>query len=62
MEKAVSTLPPRSRHVLEKCYYQHQTYKQVADELGITTDGVKKHITKSMAVLRAYFNIIKDKK
>lgn len=62
MEKAVSSLPPRSRHVLEKCYYQHQTYKQVADELGITTDGVKKHITKSMAVLRAYFNIIKDKK
>ena len=62
MEKAVSNLSPRSRHVLERCYYQHQTYRQVADELGITTDGVKKHITKSMAVLRNCFNIIKEKK
>lgn len=61
VEEIIKTLPPKSRHVLEQCYYHRQTYKQVADEMGISPSGVKKHITKSLALLRAHFNIIKGK-
>lgn len=61
IEKVIDTLPERTRHVLEQCYFNHQSYKQVAEEMGITTSGVKKHITKSLALLRMHFNIIKGK-
>lgn len=61
IEDVIKALPPKSRHVMEQCYYHRLSYKQVAEEMGITTDGVKKHIVKSMSLLRAHFNIIKDK-
>jgi RNA polymerase sigma-70 factor (ECF subfamily) len=48
--------------VLEQCYYHRHTYREVAAELGITIDGVKKHITTAMKHLRQHFNIDKQKK
>ena len=62
MERVIATLPERTRYILEECYYQRHTYREVADELGITTDGIKKHIVKAMAKLREHFNIDKHKK
>lgn len=38
--------------ILRLCYYKHQTYKQVAVQLGISPDTVKKHISKALRLLR----------
>ncbi len=56
IEKEISLLPERTRYVLEQCYYQHRTYADVAQELNISVNGVKKHIVKAMATLRRHFN------
>lgn len=59
MEHVMASLPSKTRYVLEQCYYQHRSYRDVAEELGISTAGVKKHIVKALATLRRHFNIIK---
>ena len=61
IEQTIGTLPERTRYVLEQCYYERRTYRDVAQQLGITTDGVKKHITTALKALRATFNIDKHK-
>lgn len=62
MEHVISSLPPRTQYVLEQFYYKKRTYKDIAAELGITTDGIKKHLVKALTVLRAHFNIIKHQR
>lgn len=62
VEKIVQEMAPRTRYILEQFYYRHRTYKDVADELGITTDGIKKQLVKAMTILRGHFNINKHKK
>lgn len=52
VEQVMETLSPRTRFVLQKCYIEHFTYKEVAQMLGISTNGVKKHIVKGMSILR----------
>jgi len=61
IEMEMEKMSPRTRFVLRQCYLEHHTYKEVAEMLGITTDGVKKHLMKAMAQLRAHFNIDKHK-
>ena len=56
VEQVMKTLSPRTRFVLRKCYMEHCTYKQVAQMLGISTSGVKKHIVKGMSILRVKVN------
>ena len=56
IEHEIELLPARTRLVLEQCYYHHRTYREVAAELGITTDGIKKHITTAMKHLRKHFH------
>lgn len=53
--KAIDMLPQRTRHILELCYLHDKSYREVADMLGITADGVKKHIMKAYAFIREYF-------
>lgn len=62
VEEVIGQLPERTRHVLEQCYYFHRTYAEVADELGISASGVKKHIMKALATLRQHFNTDKHQK
>lgn len=38
--------------VLRLCYYEHKTYREVAEQLGISPDTVKKHISKALRTLR----------
>ena len=37
---------------LRLCYYEHKTYREVAEQLGISPDTVKKHISKALRTLR----------
>lgn len=61
MEKVVAAMTPRTRYVLEQFYYHHKSYKEIAQELGITTEGIKKQLVKALSLLRAHFNINKHK-
>ncbi|MGM9698334.1 MAG: RNA polymerase sigma factor [Prevotella sp.] len=56
IEEEIRKMPQRTRHILEECYYNHHTYKEVADELGITTEGIKKQLSRAMAQLKSHFN------
>ncbi len=49
---AMDTLKPKTRLVLQECYIHHKTYKEVAEELEISTSGVKKHIITALRTLR----------
>ena len=48
----METLPPKTRHVLEECYFNNKKYKEVADSLEVSTNAVKKHIVKALGLLR----------
>lgn len=61
MTKVISEMSPRTRYILEECYYHHKKYKEVAEVLEITTDGVKKHVSKAFSILREHFNVKKAK-
>ncbi len=45
-------LSPRTRYVLEQCYFHHKRYSEVAEEMGISVNGVKKHIVTALKRLR----------
>lgn len=62
MEKVIRDMPPRTRYVLEQFYYKKRSYKDIAQELGITTDGIKKQLVKGLTILRSHFNIIKHQR
>ena len=45
-------LPEPTCTILQLCYYEHLTYREVAQQLGISPDTVKKHISKALRTLR----------
>lgn len=52
MKRIIGELPPKTRFVLEQCYFHNKKYNEVAEILDITPSGVKKHIMKALAILR----------
>lgn len=58
--KVVDAMPSKTRFVLEQCYLEQHTYKEVAEMLDISTNGVKKHIMKAFSMLRTHFHIKKE--
>ena len=60
LNKMVEQLPQKTRFVLQQCYYEKHTYKEVGDMMGMTANGVKKHIVKAFAILREKFNVKKS--
>ena len=59
LAREIEKLPPRTRYILEECYFRHKKYKEVADVLEISTDGIKKHIVKAFSRLRTHFKVKK---
>lgn len=57
--KVIDAMSSKTRFVIEQCYLEQHTYKEVAEMLDITTDGVKKHIVKAFSLLRNHFHIKK---
>ena len=55
-ERIARMLPEPTCTVLRLCYYEHLTYKETAERLGISPDTVKKHISKALRLLREAFN------
>ncbi|MGM9703462.1 MAG: sigma-70 family RNA polymerase sigma factor [Prevotella sp.] len=50
--KVMRQLNPKTRLVFQECYINRKTYKEVAEELDISPDGVKKHIIKALKTIR----------
>ncbi len=55
--KVMEEMPPRTRFVVEQCYFNNKKYAEVADILNISTDGVRKHIMKALGMIRKEFSV-----
>lgn len=45
-------MPEQTRRIFRKCREEHKSYDEVASELNITRDAVKKHMVRSIKMLR----------
>lgn len=52
VEQMLNTLTSPTREILEACYLHRKKYAEVADEMGISPNTVKKHISKALRILR----------
>ena len=52
MERYLERMTDPTRSIVKQCYYDGKKYREVAEERGITPDGVKKHIVKALRMLR----------
>ena len=59
IEALIKQLKDPTRTILKECYYENKKYQEVAEEFGISTNGVKKHIMKALKMLREEFGIRK---
>lgn len=59
IEKVIEKLTDPTKTILKECYYENKKYREVADEFGISTNGVKKHIIKALRLIRQEFHIEK---
>ena len=55
MEKAMrqlNLLPENTRKIFTRCYVDGKKYREVAEELKISTETVKKHVVRALKILR----------
>jgi RNA polymerase sigma-70 factor (ECF subfamily) len=52
---AIEELPPQGRTIFKMCFIENRRYKEIAEELGISVNTVKTHISKSLKRLRHDF-------
>ena len=55
-ETIARNLPEPTCTVLRLCYWKKKTYREVAEQLGISPNTVKKHISKALRILREEMN------
>ena len=55
IKMAIGDLPPKGREVFEMCFIQNFSYKEIAEELDVSVNTVKTHISKSLKKLREQF-------
>jgi len=54
LNKALDTLPTQQRKVFELCKIEGHSYKEVAEQLGISPNTVKEHFVKANQAIRKY--------
>ena len=52
IQSVIATLPPQTQKVWQLCREREFSYEEVAEKLGISRNAVKKHMMRSMKVLR----------
>src|SRR5690606_7778771 len=52
VEGVLNRMPCRTIEVFRLCRQQCKTYDEAAEELGITRDAIKKHMVRSMRILK----------
>lgn len=55
IRKVIQSFSPQTRLIFQECYLREKKYKEVAEELGISVNAVKKHIVKALKTLRESF-------
>ena len=50
--KAIEVLPPQTRKVFEACFLYGKKYKEVGNEMHISINTVKTHITRALSFIR----------
>lgn len=60
VEEMLDLLPDTTRHVLEECYLNHKKYREVADDMNVCQETVKRHIIKALKLLREHYHQIKN--
>ena len=58
LQTVLDTLPPQSRTVFKLCRQQEKSYEEAAQILGVSNNAIKKHMVKSMKVIK--FAVRKD--
>lgn len=56
MQAEIKKMSSRTRYVLHEKYFNERSYKEIADLLGISVDGVSKILTRAFAQLRKICN------
>ena len=49
----------KTKFVVDQCYLEGRKYVEVAEMMSISREGVRKHITKALNILRSAFNVEK---
>jgi len=52
LKKVVETLPAQTQKIFSLCREEEKSYQEVSQMLGISKDAVKKHMVRSMKLLR----------
>jgi RNA polymerase sigma-70 factor (family 1) len=52
IQRVLDSLPSRTRDIYRKCKEQGRTYEEVARELGVSGNAVKRHVINSIKALR----------
>lgn len=55
MEEALDSFTPQTQAIFRKCYFENKKYQEVAQELGISSSAVHKHIVQGFAKFRRIF-------
>ena len=54
LSDGIAKLPDECRRVFEKSRFERKTYREIADETGISVNTVKYHIKRALAFLQEY--------
>lgn len=57
IEEIMETMPDKTRFIFQQCYFQDMKYDEVAEILGLSRDGVRKHIMKALSMIRKVFSV-----
>lgn len=52
IEKACALMNEKTRYILQQCYVERKSYQEVADELSLSKESIKKYIIKALKILR----------
>ncbi len=56
MKRIIAGFTPQTRLIFRRCYVDKKKYEEVAEELGVSTSAVKKHIMKALKTLREHIS------
>lgn len=56
LQEEIRLLPARTQWMLKEKYYNGRSYKELSEMLGITTEGIKKLVTRTYNELRDRLN------